>query len=195
MGKVCGSFNYEAFKPCPLIPSALPASPLQVNRECGVYNSAYDENWQSLSCESALPYICKKMPNDTRRAEPLGKHRRCRPHLLSSFSNFWCELSGFLSSSWLFLWQRTGSTSIPNVMMAGGPTMVSVIACCQTVKPEAGRCPLKPAALKAQTSPASILCQSWRCCFFSSLMVKITQLHTIVGEMYLSVIKNCFFCM
>uniref|UniRef100_A0A3P9I5P8 Phospholipase A2 receptor 1 n=1 Tax=Oryzias latipes TaxID=8090 RepID=A0A3P9I5P8_ORYLA len=60
---------------------ALPASPLQVNRECGVYNSAYAENWQSLSCESALPYICKKMPNDTRRAEPLENwqyiHTKC----------------------------------------------------------------------------------------------------------------------
>ncbi|TNN74512.1 Secretory phospholipase A2 receptor [Liparis tanakae] len=50
---------------------ALPASPLQDNRQCGVYNSAYEGHWQSLSCESALPYICKKTPNDTRRAEPL----------------------------------------------------------------------------------------------------------------------------
>lgn len=53
--------------------SALPASPLQDNRQCGVYNSAYEGHWQSLSCESALPYICKKTPNDTRRAEPLGE--------------------------------------------------------------------------------------------------------------------------
>ncbi|XP_056268990.1 secretory phospholipase A2 receptor isoform X2 [Pseudoliparis swirei] len=51
--------------------TALPASPLQDNRQCGVYNSAYEGHWQSLSCESALPYICKKTPNDTRRAEPL----------------------------------------------------------------------------------------------------------------------------
>uniref|UniRef100_A0A8C2WSQ2 Phospholipase A2 receptor 1 n=1 Tax=Cyclopterus lumpus TaxID=8103 RepID=A0A8C2WSQ2_CYCLU len=41
------------------------------NRQCGVYNSAFEGHWQSLSCESALPYICKKTPNDTRRAEPL----------------------------------------------------------------------------------------------------------------------------
>lgn len=75
MTKVYSSFNDEAFKLCSVsvTPSALPASPLQVNRECGFYNSAYDKNWQSLSCESALPYICKKTPNDTRRAEPLGK--------------------------------------------------------------------------------------------------------------------------
>lgn len=63
--------------------SALPASPLQDNRQCGVYNSAYEGRWQSLSCESALPYICKKTPNDTRRAEPLGETLSstpvCRP--------------------------------------------------------------------------------------------------------------------
>ncbi|KAF3686592.1 Secretory phospholipase A2 receptor [Channa argus] len=51
--------------------TALPASPLQDNRQCGVYNSAFDSHWQSLSCESALPYICKKTPNNSRRAEPL----------------------------------------------------------------------------------------------------------------------------
>ncbi|CAL8246528.1 unnamed protein product [Lota lota] len=44
-------------------------SPLQDNRPCGVYNSA--GAWQSLTCESALPYICKKTPNISRRAEPL----------------------------------------------------------------------------------------------------------------------------
>lgn len=58
---------------CTVLPSALPASPLQENRQCGVYNSALDGHWQSLSCESAMPYICKKTPNDTRRAEPLGE--------------------------------------------------------------------------------------------------------------------------
>ncbi|XP_036401571.1 secretory phospholipase A2 receptor [Megalops cyprinoides] len=40
------------------------------SRRCGVYNSVSGHQWQSLSCESALPYICKKTPNDTRRAEP-----------------------------------------------------------------------------------------------------------------------------
>uniref|UniRef100_A0A3Q3WZL2 Uncharacterized protein n=1 Tax=Mola mola TaxID=94237 RepID=A0A3Q3WZL2_MOLML len=55
----------------PLKSDSLPASPLQENRQCGVYNSANEAHWQSLSCESALPYICKKTPNDTRRAEPL----------------------------------------------------------------------------------------------------------------------------
>lgn len=51
--------------------TALPASPLKDNKQCGVYNSAYEGHWQSLTCESALPYICKKTPNDTHRAEPL----------------------------------------------------------------------------------------------------------------------------
>ncbi|XP_034051134.1 secretory phospholipase A2 receptor [Thalassophryne amazonica] len=51
--------------------TALPPSPLQENQQCGVYNSAFEGHWQSLSCESALPYICKKTPNDTRRAEPV----------------------------------------------------------------------------------------------------------------------------
>ncbi|XP_061669890.1 secretory phospholipase A2 receptor [Syngnathoides biaculeatus] len=51
--------------------TALPASPLEDNRQCGVYNSGPDGLWRSLSCESALPYICKKTPNGTRRAEPL----------------------------------------------------------------------------------------------------------------------------
>ncbi|KAM3876716.1 secretory phospholipase A2 receptor [Diretmus argenteus] len=51
--------------------TALSPSPLQDNRQCGVYNSATEGHWQSLSCESALPYICKKTPNDTQRAEPL----------------------------------------------------------------------------------------------------------------------------
>ncbi|XP_007237401.3 secretory phospholipase A2 receptor [Astyanax mexicanus] len=39
---------------------------------CGVFNSAVENGpWQSLSCDSALPYICKKTPNNSRRVEPL----------------------------------------------------------------------------------------------------------------------------
>ncbi|XP_011608367.2 secretory phospholipase A2 receptor [Takifugu rubripes] len=87
--------------------TALPASPLQDNRQCGVYNSAYEGHWQSLSCESALPYICKKTPNDTCRAEPLENwqyiHTECSsgwwPHkgfcyrLLSETEGTWEESS------------------------------------------------------------------------------------------------------
>lgn len=56
-----------------MFPPDLPASPLKDDRQCGVYNSAHEGHWRSLSCESALPYICKKTPNDTRKAEPLGE--------------------------------------------------------------------------------------------------------------------------
>ncbi|XP_023658454.2 secretory phospholipase A2 receptor [Paramormyrops kingsleyae] len=47
-------------------------APSRHERQCGVYNSTSGHPWQSLSCESALPYICKKTPNDSRRAEPFG---------------------------------------------------------------------------------------------------------------------------
>ncbi|XP_077481364.1 secretory phospholipase A2 receptor isoform X2 [Stigmatopora argus] len=49
----------------------LPVSPLKDDRQCGTYTPGSSGVWQSLSCESALPYICKKTPNDTQRAEPL----------------------------------------------------------------------------------------------------------------------------
>ncbi|XP_053539216.1 secretory phospholipase A2 receptor isoform X3 [Ictalurus punctatus] len=42
------------------------------NQLCGVFNSALGTGyWQSLSCDSALPYICKKTPNISRTAEPI----------------------------------------------------------------------------------------------------------------------------
>lgn len=50
----------------------LTATPVQQNQQCGVFNSTQD-SWQSLSCESALPYVCKKTINSSRKAEPLGK--------------------------------------------------------------------------------------------------------------------------
>ncbi|MGH0136656.1 UNVERIFIED_CONTAM: hypothetical protein FKN15_062119 [Acipenser sinensis] len=37
---------------------------------CGVFNSAVGNEWQNLDCGSGLPFICKKYPNFTRRAEP-----------------------------------------------------------------------------------------------------------------------------
>uniref|UniRef100_A0A671PQC5 Phospholipase A2 receptor 1 n=1 Tax=Sinocyclocheilus anshuiensis TaxID=1608454 RepID=A0A671PQC5_9TELE len=43
------------------------------NQQCGVFNSTQG-SWQSLSCESALPYICKKATKYSRNAEPLGKY-------------------------------------------------------------------------------------------------------------------------
>lgn len=55
--------------------SALASSPLENDRQCGVYNSAFGGQWQSLSCEAALPYICKKTPNISAGAEPIGESR------------------------------------------------------------------------------------------------------------------------
>uniref|UniRef100_A0A667XUF8 Phospholipase A2 receptor 1 n=1 Tax=Myripristis murdjan TaxID=586833 RepID=A0A667XUF8_9TELE len=57
--------------PLALVNFTTGTEPLCVQSKCGVYNSAVEGHWQSLSCESALPYICKKTPNDTRKAEPL----------------------------------------------------------------------------------------------------------------------------
>uniref|UniRef100_A0A3Q1IX63 Uncharacterized protein n=1 Tax=Anabas testudineus TaxID=64144 RepID=A0A3Q1IX63_ANATE len=59
--------------------------------QCGVYNSAFDGHWQSLSCESALPYICKKTPNDTRRAEPLENWQ----YIHTECANGWWPHNGF----------------------------------------------------------------------------------------------------
>ncbi|XP_068174457.1 secretory phospholipase A2 receptor isoform X2 [Antennarius striatus] len=71
--------------------TGLPSSPLQDNRQCGVYNSAYEGRWQSLSCESALPYICKKTPNDTQRADPLEKWQ----YIPTECANGWWPHNGF----------------------------------------------------------------------------------------------------
>uniref|UniRef100_A0A672YQF8 Phospholipase A2 receptor 1 n=1 Tax=Sphaeramia orbicularis TaxID=375764 RepID=A0A672YQF8_9TELE len=65
--------------------------PLQDNRQCGVYNSAYEGHWQGLSCESALPYICKKTPNDTRTAEPLENWQ----YIHTVCDNDWWPHNGF----------------------------------------------------------------------------------------------------
>ncbi|XP_016324044.1 secretory phospholipase A2 receptor-like [Sinocyclocheilus anshuiensis] len=48
----------------------LTSTPVQENQQCGVFNSTLG-SWQSLSCESALPYICKKTTKHNRNAEPL----------------------------------------------------------------------------------------------------------------------------
>ncbi|KAL4636213.1 secretory phospholipase A2 receptor isoform X1 [Arapaima gigas] len=53
------------------------------DRQCGIYSSTSGYQWQSLSCESALPYICKKTPNNSRNAEPFDNwqyyHTICDP--------------------------------------------------------------------------------------------------------------------
>uniref|UniRef100_A0A665WS29 Phospholipase A2 receptor 1 n=1 Tax=Echeneis naucrates TaxID=173247 RepID=A0A665WS29_ECHNA len=87
--------------------TALPANPLQDNRQCGVFNSAFEGQWQSLSCESALPYICKKTPNNTRRAEPLENWQYVR----TECANGWWPHNGFcyrvLSETEAGSWQES----------------------------------------------------------------------------------------
>ncbi|MGH0159600.1 UNVERIFIED_CONTAM: hypothetical protein FKN15_037755 [Acipenser sinensis] len=50
-------------------PGLSPMSAL-ASTHCGVFNSAVGNEWQNLDCGSGLPFICKKYPNFTRRAEP-----------------------------------------------------------------------------------------------------------------------------
>ncbi|KAM3625162.1 uncharacterized protein V6R79_007800 [Siganus canaliculatus] len=87
--------------------TSLPSSPLQDNKQCGVYNSAYEGHWQSLSCESALPYVCKKMPNNTRRAEPLENWQYVR----TDCANGWSPHNGYcyrlLSEAEAGSWQES----------------------------------------------------------------------------------------
>ncbi|XP_034536197.1 secretory phospholipase A2 receptor [Notolabrus celidotus] len=71
--------------------TALPASPLQDNKQCGVYNSAFEGQWQSLSCESAMPYICKKTPNNTRRVEPIESWQ----YIQTECADGWWPHNGF----------------------------------------------------------------------------------------------------
>uniref|UniRef100_A0A3P8UC50 Phospholipase A2 receptor 1 n=1 Tax=Amphiprion percula TaxID=161767 RepID=A0A3P8UC50_AMPPE len=87
--------------------TALPANPLKEDRQCGVYNSAFEGHWQSLPCESALPYICKKTPNDTRRAEPLENWQ----YIPTECANGWWPHNGFcyrvLSESEAGSWEES----------------------------------------------------------------------------------------
>ncbi|XP_067116050.1 secretory phospholipase A2 receptor [Osmerus mordax] len=72
--------------------SGLSPTPLKENRQCGVYLSHGGRSpWHSLACESALPYICKKMPNNTRRAEPLSNWQYYRTECLEG----WLAHNGF----------------------------------------------------------------------------------------------------
>ncbi|XP_072330656.1 secretory phospholipase A2 receptor [Scyliorhinus torazame] len=54
---------------------------------CGTLSSKLDYRWSSAVCETALPYICKKMTNSTRRMEPFEfwqyRTTHCEPGWLS----------------------------------------------------------------------------------------------------------------
>ncbi|XP_066503060.1 secretory phospholipase A2 receptor [Hoplias malabaricus] len=69
-----GGWQWSDGSPLALIQyiADMPLTAVQQGQRCGVFNSGLEQgHWQSLSCESALPYICKKTPNDSRRAEPI----------------------------------------------------------------------------------------------------------------------------
>ncbi|XP_072516908.1 secretory phospholipase A2 receptor [Salminus brasiliensis] len=52
--------------------SDMASTAVQQGHLCGVFNSGLGQgHWQSLSCDSALPYICKKTLTESRRVEPL----------------------------------------------------------------------------------------------------------------------------
>jgi len=72
--------------------------PVLENQQCGVFNSTQG-SWQSMSCESALPYICKKTSNYSRNAEPLGKEMS----YLTAYSSFLSLIQLFCPSIHPFL--------------------------------------------------------------------------------------------
>ncbi|XP_051967030.1 secretory phospholipase A2 receptor-like [Xyrauchen texanus] len=87
-----GGWEWSDGSPLALVSftSDLTSTPVQQNQQCGVFNSTQG-SWQSLSCESALPYICKKTNNSSQKAEPLDnwqyKHTVC--------PDGWLEHNGF----------------------------------------------------------------------------------------------------
>ncbi|TRY88119.1 hypothetical protein DNTS_031499 [Danionella cerebrum] len=69
-----GGWQWSDGSPLDLVSytSDLSPRPMEQNQQCGVFNSTLG-SWQSLSCESALPYICKKSTNYSRQTEVLDK--------------------------------------------------------------------------------------------------------------------------
>ncbi|XP_051528126.1 secretory phospholipase A2 receptor [Myxocyprinus asiaticus] len=67
-----GGWQWSDGSPLALVSftSDLTSTPMQQNQQCGVFDSTQG-SWQSLSCESALSYICKKTNSYCREAEPL----------------------------------------------------------------------------------------------------------------------------
>uniref|UniRef100_A0A8C2KD32 Phospholipase A2 receptor 1 n=1 Tax=Cyprinus carpio TaxID=7962 RepID=A0A8C2KD32_CYPCA len=93
------------------------------NQQCGVFNSTQG-SWQSLSCESALPYICKKATEYSRNAEPLDNWQ----YKETICPGGWLDHNGFCyryldeKSSW------DGSSSACKALQA---ELVSVHSLCQ----------------------------------------------------------------
>uniref|UniRef100_A0A673NB35 Secretory phospholipase A2 receptor-like n=1 Tax=Sinocyclocheilus rhinocerous TaxID=307959 RepID=A0A673NB35_9TELE len=101
----------------------LTSTPVQENQQCGVFNSTQG-SWQSLSCESALPYICKKATKYSRNAEPLDNWQ----YKETICPGGWLDHNGFCyryldeKSSW------DGSSSACKTLEA---ELVSVHSLCQ----------------------------------------------------------------
>ncbi|XP_042590494.1 secretory phospholipase A2 receptor [Cyprinus carpio] len=101
----------------------LTSTPVQENQQCGVFNSTQG-SWQSLSCESALPYICKKATEYSRNAEPLDNWQ----YKETICPGGWLDHNGFCyryldeKSSW------DGSSSACKALQA---ELVSVHSLCQ----------------------------------------------------------------
>eukprot|EP00062_Callorhinchus_milii_P005644 gi/632945349/ref/XP_007888015.1/ PREDICTED: secretory phospholipase A2 receptor [Callorhinchus milii] len=61
------------------------------NYHCGILSSKFDSRWRSFKCETALPYICKKTINSTRKVEPF-KFWQYRP---TQCESGWFPHNGF----------------------------------------------------------------------------------------------------
>uniref|UniRef100_A0A8C2KGZ8 Phospholipase A2 receptor 1 n=1 Tax=Cyprinus carpio TaxID=7962 RepID=A0A8C2KGZ8_CYPCA len=116
-----GGWQWSDGSPLALV--NLTSTPVQENQQCGVFNSTQG-SWQSLSCESALPYICKKATEYSRNAEPLDNWQ----YKETICPGGWLDHNGFCyryldeKSSW------DGSSSACKALQA---ELVSVHSLCQ----------------------------------------------------------------
>nr|XP_055039953.1 secretory phospholipase A2 receptor isoform X1 [Misgurnus anguillicaudatus] len=87
-----GGWQWSDGSPLALISytTDLPSTLVQQNQQCGVFNSTQDY-WQGLSCESALPYICKKAFNYSRKAEPFDNWQ----YKMTTCTDDWLDHNGF----------------------------------------------------------------------------------------------------
>lgn len=95
-------------------------SPGQAVRQCRVYNyAAGKQQWMSLGCESALSYICKKTPNDTRRTEPLENWQ----YRATVCPNDWVAHNRYC---WRVLWEGRGWDNASSACHAQGAELASI---------------------------------------------------------------------
>ncbi|XP_076880752.1 secretory phospholipase A2 receptor isoform X2 [Brachyhypopomus gauderio] len=68
-----GGWQWSDGSPLSLVQytSEIASTAVQQGQVCGVFDATLGSGqWRSLACESAVPYICKKSPNISRKAEP-----------------------------------------------------------------------------------------------------------------------------